>query len=81
MSWLRDRLTPKRLALVGVLLAVAIASIVLGDPLAHGGVGAQEGGQRGVGGFPRIAELVAIAVAFVIAWPTGDRDPRSNDEE
>lgn len=69
MGWLSDRLTVRRLALVGAILLVAGILIALGDPLAHAEAGAQDDGTRGLTGVPRVAELAALVVAFVLAMP------------
>lgn len=73
MGWLADRLTPKRLIAVAILLAISVAAIVLGDPLAHPGEGAQADGQKGIAGMPRIVELSAVAIAIILALPPGGR--------
>lgn len=79
MAWLRDRLTTKRLAAVAVLLAISMAAIVLGDPLAHPEEGAQADGQKGLAGMPRIVELSAVAIAIILALPPSKRT--EDDEE
>ncbi len=79
VSWLRDRLTKKRLAAVAVLLATSVAVIALGDPLAHPGEGEQADGQRGVAGMPRIVELSAVAIAIILALPPSGRRSEPDD--
>jgi hypothetical protein len=73
VRWLRDRLTPLRVSALAALVGLAVAAVVLGDPLAHPTVGPQGDGTRAVGGLPRTAELLALAIAFVVALPPRDR--------
>lgn len=83
MAWLADRLTRKRLIAVGILVAIALAAIVVGDPLMHPGEGAQADGQRGMVGIPRLVWFSALAIAFILALPP-DGFPRqrsSNEDE
>lgn len=76
MRWLTERLTPKRLGLVALIVGVTVVLVVIGDPLAHGEVGSSASGQRSVGGVPRVAELAGILIALILAWPPGGRDRR-----
>lgn len=78
MGWLTDRLTPKRLIAVAILLAISVAAIALGDPLAHPEEGEQADGQKGIAGMPRIVELSAVAIAIILALPPSKR---SQDED
>lgn len=68
------RLTKRRLLVVAGLVLVAVVAILLGDPLAHPEAGTGPEGARGVTGVPRIAEIVGIAIAFVIALPPREED-------
>lgn len=72
VSWLGDRLTTKRLALIGVIVAVTVAVIAVGDPLSHPGAGEQATGERGLDGVPRIVFFAGLAIAFLIAVPPGE---------
>lgn len=81
MGWLTDRLTAKRLALVGGLIALAAVLVVIGDPLAHGGAGEQSTGERGLVGVPRIVEITAILVALILAMPPGRQQAADEDRD
>lgn len=79
MGWLTDRLTARRLALVAAILVLAGGLIAIGDPLAHGEAGDQDSGERGLTGVPRIAEVTALVVAFILAMPPSE--PREDGDE
>lgn len=82
MGWLTDRLTAKRLALVGGLIALAAVLVAIGDPLAHSEAGEQSTGERGLVGVPRVVEITAILVALILAMPPGgDREQADDTEE
>lgn len=67
-----DRLTKARLTVLAALVAIAVLAIVVGDPLAHPQAGAGEDGARSLEGVPRLAELVALVIAFILALPPSD---------
>jgi len=69
-----DRLRPARLTAIAVLVGLAVALTVFGNPLAHPTTGTQPSGQRGLGGPSRLVEITAIAIAVVLVWPSSDRD-------
>lgn len=69
MSWLTDRLTGKRLAAIGLVVALAAVLVAFDTPLRHAGEGPQADGQVGVGGMGRIVEIAAIVIAFLLALP------------
>lgn len=81
MSGLRERLTTRRLAAIGVIVALALALVALGDPLAHPTEGAQDTGERGLSGVPRVVFLAGLAIAFVLAMPPNRGSRRSDDED
>lgn len=82
MGWLTDRLTAKRLALVGGLIALAAVLVAIGDPLAHSEAGEQSTGERSLVGVPRIVEITAILVALILAMPPGgNREPADDTED
>lgn len=68
------RLTKRRLLVVAGLVLVAVVAILLGDPLAHPEAGTHPTGARGLTGVSRIAELIGIAIAFVLALPPGKEE-------
>lgn len=79
MGWLTDRLTAKRFALVGGLIALAAVLVVIGDPISHSEAGEQSTGERGLVGVPRIVEITAILVALILAMPPGREQAADED--
>lgn len=65
-----------RLIAIAAILAVALLLTLIGDPLLHPGQGVQSTGERGVTG-SRVAELAALLIAFIIAWPPREEEGTS----
>lgn len=79
MSWISERLTAKRLAVVGVLIAIAAIAVAVGDPFAHNEAGEQTDGQVGLSEMPKIVWFTGLAVAFILAMPPRPARDHSDD--